>query len=895
MQALYLLTKFLRREDAPTYYVYETPLLDTVIMCAMHDTHSVILTQSLTILTIAMPTLSTKLGENDGELLDKLLKVLVRVIEWEAKWARKTERLMPGSDSTSHPGLDMEKEKMVNSMMLTEYFRSAVGRCIDTFFTHLYGMAPWSVLEVLRGFVEKGRAGAEGSGMVDRTFAEGAGAASAHVSVSAATSRGAAVGGSTAGGASNTSSGGTGLWVTPPPTASPRAGRARAASLPQSPISPITSHSTSVSSTSVAGTGSGSVGKAGGSSAAASLRGFLGIGRSASSSSSSAVAGPAGGAAVGGRGSVGGIASAAGVQAGEVGWDSLEAADDPVWVMSRGAAVGGELAATNLGTDQSQTPPHETQQHLHHLVKRLTNLVRSHRLHPDLILCFGGAIEERQGFARRFAEMEVSEIVVRCLELRGERGGEFGVGGGEQKDYGPGLLQTYPPLPQQSTTQLPGFAVLEDIATTTSPKPPSTTINTISTESAPNIAQNLWDLTSTAASAASALPSSTRSSSSLPRPGKGGASAGGSDSLDRMVRERDVAKGARSVGVGADTTDGKERAEAVGVGRVDVGVDSGIRTGQTSRGDGEPVDVIEGSGNGGDDVAVVAGGRVGGGNGDDMGIMRIDLETLLRINRVLRVAASDLVQRPQPPSPLPAPAPAPAPQNSTTMADIPTSPTSSVHSGGFEGDMSQQPQLQITTASPEQQHQQQQQQSSSTAGATRVGAHPFLARRTSAASTTSTASGSSSYYYAASSSSRTAVSVTDTIHPSAQPQLHTQQHHHQIQQLQQKWHLFVCLLLNEVNFEVYLRQRHADYIRGLKKRMLGMEFEKAEGVGMSEKVKLLERELASLHAHISTHLSDSTSLRSRVRSHEENLSGRLRAAKEEVKGLKARMREMEDE
>ncbi|KAJ3299699.1 hypothetical protein HK104_007627 [Borealophlyctis nickersoniae] len=97
-------------------------------------------------------------------------------------------------------------------------------------------------------------------------------------------------------------------------------------------------------------------------------------------------------------------------------------------------------------------------------------------------------------------------------------------------------------------------------------------------------------------------------------------------------------------------------------------------------------------------------------------------------------------------------------------------------------------------------------------------------------------------------------------------------------------HLF--LLLNEVNFESCMRRHHLQHIRKLKKLAMAEDLREADRQGVFEKLKNQTSDLAHLHKTLEQQRHEASLTRERHRRIEEDLSKRLKGAKEEIRGLK---------
>ncbi|KAJ3018184.1 hypothetical protein HKX48_003046 [Thoreauomyces humboldtii] len=99
--------------------------------------------------------------------------------------------------------------------------------------------------------------------------------------------------------------------------------------------------------------------------------------------------------------------------------------------------------------------------------------------------------------------------------------------------------------------------------------------------------------------------------------------------------------------------------------------------------------------------------------------------------------------------------------------------------------------------------------------------------------------------------------------------------------------LQLMLLLNEINYQAYMRWHHSQYIRKLKKDQIEDDLKEADRQSVFEKLKLQTQEITGLHEHLNRQRQESASMRDRQRRYEEELTKRVRLAKDEVALLKA--------
>lgn len=136
IRATRVLSKILKREEIAAYVIAETPLLDSLLSSLLVDTFPALVTMELSILVFIMPRIPTSLPA----LLPTIFRVLIRVVLWEQALAKELEeRSSTASTREVKAG--------------ASYARKSVHRCVDMFFTHLYGMWPCSLMDFLRDYL----------------------------------------------------------------------------------------------------------------------------------------------------------------------------------------------------------------------------------------------------------------------------------------------------------------------------------------------------------------------------------------------------------------------------------------------------------------------------------------------------------------------------------------------------------------------------------------------------------------------------------------------------------------------------------------------------------------------------------------------------------------------
>ncbi|TPX67186.1 hypothetical protein SpCBS45565_g03957 [Spizellomyces sp. 'palustris'] len=106
--------------------------------------------------------------------------------------------------------------------------------------------------------------------------------------------------------------------------------------------------------------------------------------------------------------------------------------------------------------------------------------------------------------------------------------------------------------------------------------------------------------------------------------------------------------------------------------------------------------------------------------------------------------------------------------------------------------------------------------------------------------------------------------------------------------------LQLLLLLNDINFQFYLRYHHIQFIRKLRKDYIQEEVKEADRQSVFEKLKIQHQEISLLHDNLNRQRQEASSIRERQRKYEEELSRRLRVAKEEAVLLKAEVARLKD-
>ncbi|KAI8896914.1 hypothetical protein BC833DRAFT_595625 [Globomyces pollinis-pini] len=157
LSAFMLLKTFLIVEGAPTYYLIDSQLLETVTLSALNDTDVSVYLTSITILSIFLPIVSIKAVSK----LDDLIAILINAIKWEiwypivleqaSKYLNASQFL---TDTTQSDAIDSELKDI--DTILLGYSLNAVRNSISQFFTVMYGMFPCNTLSQLSLFLKTG-------------------------------------------------------------------------------------------------------------------------------------------------------------------------------------------------------------------------------------------------------------------------------------------------------------------------------------------------------------------------------------------------------------------------------------------------------------------------------------------------------------------------------------------------------------------------------------------------------------------------------------------------------------------------------------------------------------------------------------------------------------------
>lgn len=154
LQALTLLSSFLRNQTPHLYLVIHTPLVEHLLKCLMNDTSTTVLSVALASLIMLMPHIPGSLGPH----LPRLFLVYSRILCWEKFSPLSTkaqrnlvtdDRMDPGSDSeldNGDVGIDPSWEKARPPSASNE----ASTPELMTYFTYLYGLYPLNFMSYIR-------------------------------------------------------------------------------------------------------------------------------------------------------------------------------------------------------------------------------------------------------------------------------------------------------------------------------------------------------------------------------------------------------------------------------------------------------------------------------------------------------------------------------------------------------------------------------------------------------------------------------------------------------------------------------------------------------------------------------------------------------------------------
>jgi hypothetical protein len=155
LQALTLLSSFLRYQTAHLYLVINTPLVEDLLKCLMNDTSTTVLSVALTSLIMLLPHIPGSLGPH----LPRLFLVYSRLLCWEkfSPLSTEAERNLVTDDRLPHAeendgddqddvGIDSTWEKARPADGIVE----ASTPELMTYFTYLYGLYPLNFTSYIR-------------------------------------------------------------------------------------------------------------------------------------------------------------------------------------------------------------------------------------------------------------------------------------------------------------------------------------------------------------------------------------------------------------------------------------------------------------------------------------------------------------------------------------------------------------------------------------------------------------------------------------------------------------------------------------------------------------------------------------------------------------------------
>ena len=132
LDSFLLLKTFLILDGAPTYYLIDSVLFDSVVMSCLLDVSPSVFLTAISILTILMPIVAFKAVSRFSQLIQIFFKALV----WENAYLPRLR------DSV------YEKSKVLDKILVQCALQS-VERSFDEYFTVLYGMFPQHVMQEL--------------------------------------------------------------------------------------------------------------------------------------------------------------------------------------------------------------------------------------------------------------------------------------------------------------------------------------------------------------------------------------------------------------------------------------------------------------------------------------------------------------------------------------------------------------------------------------------------------------------------------------------------------------------------------------------------------------------------------------------------------------------------
>ncbi|KAH6560722.1 hypothetical protein BASA60_000237 [Batrachochytrium salamandrivorans] len=141
LRSFMLLKTFLIWEDAPTYYLVDSVLFESVVHSAMIDSDVATFTAAITILTILLPIVSSKAVARFG----RLMGVFLRALHWELTYPQ-----------VLRISSEIPEFHAAHDDLFLQFSVCATRRCINNYFTVIYGMFPANVVAQLQKLLTSG-------------------------------------------------------------------------------------------------------------------------------------------------------------------------------------------------------------------------------------------------------------------------------------------------------------------------------------------------------------------------------------------------------------------------------------------------------------------------------------------------------------------------------------------------------------------------------------------------------------------------------------------------------------------------------------------------------------------------------------------------------------------
>lgn len=155
LQALTLLSSFLRLQTPHLYLVINTPLVEDLLKCLMNDTSTTILSVALTSLIMLLPHIPGSLAP----YLPRLFLVYSRLLCWEKFSPLSTEAQRNLVTDDRLPGVDDDDEQLYEDVGIdasweiarpdTDIIEASTPELL-TYFTYLYGLYPLNFMSYIR-------------------------------------------------------------------------------------------------------------------------------------------------------------------------------------------------------------------------------------------------------------------------------------------------------------------------------------------------------------------------------------------------------------------------------------------------------------------------------------------------------------------------------------------------------------------------------------------------------------------------------------------------------------------------------------------------------------------------------------------------------------------------